>query len=54
MLVKYSERPETKRFEGAVGADFDDFMGTARPDQPPEFQIGKDSRLPAPYSTTLN
>ena len=54
MLVKYSGHPETKKFECAVGADFDDFMGKAGLYQLHEPQIGKNSRLPAPYSTTLN
>ena len=53
MLVKYSERPETKMFGGAVGTKFDDSMGTAGPYQSSEPQICKGSRLPAPFQQTL-
>jgi len=49
MLVKYSERPETKRFEGAVGTEFDDSMRTAEPYQSSEPQICNGSRLQAPF-----
>ena len=36
MLVKYSERPGAKWFEGAIGVDLDDFTGAAGLYQPPE------------------